>query len=176
MVQFWTSILTSPIILISALLIGTMGEAIKRGVNSKQIECDVVAYRDNTKHLKAPAAWKQIFYFTLPAQPVLVGIALGFIPWLPAVDGLSKTGYDLAAHVGTYSLAGVVCKVGYDVIISTLKRLVSRGLQSTLTPTPAVPPVVVPPADPTVPVAEADSPVPSVEANPSVTPADNENV
>ena len=138
--ELWISLLSSPIILISALLIGIVGEAVKRAVNSKQIELDVVAYRDTKKpHPNPPAIWKRIFYFTLPAQPVLVGVMLGFVPWLPALDGLSKTGYDLAAHIGTYSLAGVVCKVGYDTIISTLKRGLSQALSGSTpiaTPTP----------------------------------------
>jgi hypothetical protein len=126
--QFWTDLLSSPTILIAALLIGTLGEVMKRAVNSKEIEAAVVAYHENSKKSPAPAMWKRIFYYSLPAHPVLVGVALGFVPWLPAEEALSKPGYDMAAHLGTYILAGVVCKIGYDTIISTLKRVLKGGI------------------------------------------------
>lgn len=124
----WEKLLTSPIILISAVLIGTLGEILKRAANSKEIEVAVVAYHHNSKKSAPPAMWKRVFYYTLPAQPVLVGVALGFIPWLPIADALAKPGYDLASRIGTYGIAGVMCKIGYDTLISTMKRTLRKGL------------------------------------------------
>jgi hypothetical protein len=138
--ELWTELFMSPIILIAALVIGTVGEAIKRAADSKQIEIDVVAFHHNSKSGVAPAMWKRIFYYTLPAHPVFAGFALGFVPWLPAVEALSKPGYDLAAHVGTYSLAGILCKIGYDVIVSTLKRALKKGLPGGRSTPPPAPP------------------------------------
>lgn len=124
----WEELITSPIVIISAVLIGTLGEVLKRAVNSKELEVEVVAFHHNSKKGPAPAMWRRIFYYTLPAHAVFIGIALGFIPWLPIADALAKPGYDLASRVGTYGLAGVMCKIGYDTLISTMKRTLKKGL------------------------------------------------
>ena len=55
---------------------------------------------------------------------MILGILIGFIPWLPPADGLVKHGYELASRIGTYSLAGVLCKIGYDTLVSTVKRAI----------------------------------------------------
>lgn len=112
--EFWIGVLTSPIVIIAALVIGTLGEILNRLVNAK----------------KGDTGWRGVYYVTLPAHPVVVGVLLGFVPWLPSVEGLSKDGYDLAARVGTYALAGIVCKTGYDTLISTAKRLLQSKLAS----------------------------------------------
>jgi len=127
--QFWYNLLSSPIVLISAILMGSFGEISKRAINSKKIEAEVVAYRDRdiVNGLPAPRPpelWKRVYYFSLPSHPVLLGVALGFIPWLPVAESLTKEGYDLAGRIGTYVVAGVCCKVGYDTFISTAKRMV----------------------------------------------------
>ena len=153
--QFWYDLLTSPTILIASLLIGSLGEIAKRAVNSKLLEAEVTAYRDNeeftggyrdsakpkprTAASPTPAIWKRIFFYTLPAQPVLVGVLLGLIPWLPAEESLMKEGYELAGHIGTYSLAGVLCKIGYDTIISTAKRTIRTKVKE-IAGTPSAPP------------------------------------
>lgn len=124
--ELWINLLSSPIVLITALVIGTVGETVKRAVGSKDIERDVVKFHKRGKKGKPPAMWKRVYYYTLPAHPVMMGVLLGLIPWLPASDVLEKPGYDFAARIGTYSVAGVVCKVGYDTIVSTLKRIL-RG-------------------------------------------------
>jgi len=124
--DFWYNLLTSPTIIISALLIGTFGEIVKQAVNSKKIEIEVVAYRDNAKPAAEvpPAFWKRIFFYTLPAQPVIVGLLLGLVPWLPAEESLTKPGYDLAGHLATYAISGIFCKISYDTLISTSKRMI----------------------------------------------------
>ncbi len=107
--EFWISLLTSPIILITAVIIGSMGEVGKRAVSAD----------------KNSVGWKRVYYVTLPAHPVLIGVSIAFIPWLPPADVLAKEGFELAGRVGTYGLAGVVCKVGYDTIIATVRRAIN---------------------------------------------------
>lgn len=139
--QFWYNLLSSPIVLISAILMGSFGEISKRAINSKKIEEEVVAYRDRdivsgVPAPRAPELWKRVYYFSLPSHPVLIGVALGFVPWLPVAESLTKEGYDLAGRIGTYVVAGVYCKVGYDTFISTAKRMV-RTKASEMAPTKA---------------------------------------
>ena len=55
---------------------------------------------------------------------------LGLIPWLPAHEDLTKEGFELAGRIGTYALAGVVCKVGYDTVISTIQRAVKSKAET----------------------------------------------
>lgn len=104
--EFWSDVLLSPIIIITALVIGTAGEVTKRLVRAKA----------------GDKGWKGVFHVTLPAHPVIVGLLIGFIPWLPSVDALTKEGFELAGRVGTYALAGVLCKIGYDTLVSTVQR------------------------------------------------------
>lgn len=149
MLQFWYDLLTSPTILISALLIGSLGEIVKRSMNSKQIEIDVVRYRDSVKFEgPIPALWKRVFYYSLPAHPVLAGVAIGFIPWAPTAEALTKEGFELASRIATYSLAGIFCKVGYDTIISTGKRMI-RTKAKELTGTTSSTPPPAPEPEPT---------------------------
>lgn len=108
--QFWTDLLTSPTIIIAALIIGTMGEVAKKLVNAKG----------------GDRGWRGIYFVTLPAHPVIAGILMGCIPFLPPADALHKDGFDTASRIATYALAGVVCKIGYDSIISTIKRLIAQ--------------------------------------------------
>lgn len=119
--QFWTDLLLSPAIIISALVIGTMGEVMKR-----------IVLGSNKARLKSgdvhESMWRKVYFVTLPAQPVLVGFLIGFIPWLPPAEQLVKEGYELAARVGTYTLGGVMCKIGYDTMVSTVLRAIqTRG-------------------------------------------------
>lgn len=120
--QFWTDLLLNPIIVIAALVIGTVGEVVKRSVSAKA----------------GDHGWRGLFYVSLPAQPVLFGTALGFIPWLPVPESLHKEGFELAARIGTYAFAGVVCKVGYDSIVSTLRRQLGQA-QARASSLPAAP-------------------------------------
>ncbi len=106
----WTVLLTSPIVIVLALVIGTMGEVVKRIVSAKA----------------GDAGWRGVYYVTLPAHPVLVGAAIGLLPWLPIPDGLSKDGYEFAGRLGTGVLAGVACKIGYDGIVSTVRRVLGQ--------------------------------------------------
>jgi hypothetical protein len=117
--QYWTDLLLSPPIIIAALIIGTLGEVTKRFVLGSTKERQKAA---------AASGWRRIYYVTLPAHPVIAGALIGLIPWLPPAEGLEKEGYELAARIGTYSLAGIVCKIGYDTMVSTILRAIqSRG-------------------------------------------------
>lgn len=107
----WSTLLQSPIIIILALVIGTMGEVSKRMISAKA----------------GDKGWKGVYYVTLPAHPVIIGGLFGLIPWLPIPDELVKEGYEFAGRLGTGVLSGVVCKVGYDLIISTVRRMMSQG-------------------------------------------------
>jgi|LNFM01.1.fsa_nt_gb hypothetical protein len=125
--EFWSDVLLSPIIIISALVIGTIGEVVKRIIRlldpmslGSKVRQDVTTY----------TGWRRVYYVTLPAHPVLVGVGLGFMPWLPAHDALTKPGFELAGHIGTYALAGVVCKIGYDTLVSTIKRVIASKAKS----------------------------------------------
>lgn len=100
------AIVFHPIILVTAIILGTLGEATKRLVNVKA----------------GDKGWRGVFHVTLPAHPVLVGLLLGFVPWLPPVDALVKEGYEGAGRVATYALAGFVCKIGYDTLVATVQR------------------------------------------------------
>lgn len=106
----WSALLQSPIIVIIALVIGTGGEVAKRTVKAKA----------------GDTGWKGVYYVTIPAHPVLVGILIGLIPWLPIPEQLTKEGYEFFGRLGTGILGGVVCKVGYDLIISTVRRLLGQ--------------------------------------------------
>lgn len=137
-------LLSSPIILIAALVIGCLGEVAKRTINAKLLEKEVIAwrdrpisYRDNAKSEPPPPkppTWKIVWYTTLPAHPVVAGFLLGLIPWLPAVETLTKPGFEFAAHLGTYTFAGVVAKVGYDTLVSTVKRMIRQKADEPATP------------------------------------------
>lgn len=155
--EFWTDLLFSPPIIIAALVIGTFGEVMKRivlGSNKSRSKVRKVKTtaaeasaaeanptKENGGHVDpaAPrvvvqwavprAMWRKVYFVTLPAHPVIVGTLLGFIPFLPPAEQLSKPGYELAARVGTYCLAGVVCKIGYDTMVSTVLRAIqARGV------------------------------------------------
>ncbi len=124
----WLDIVLNPTVLIAALVIGTLGEVVKRAVLGKG------------QRLEAATGWRRWYSVTLPAQPVVVGLLLGLIPWLPAVDALTKPGYEFAGRLATYALSGVVCKVSYDTIIATLRRaLRSSGSPDSMPPPPQVP-------------------------------------
>jgi len=137
--QTWYVLITSPVVLIAALVIGSLGEIGKRVVNARRLEAEVVAwrdrpvgYRDSAKPPEPepykPDLWKRLYYVTLPAHPILVGMLLGLVPWLPAADELVKPGYEFAAHLATYTFAGILAKIGYDTIISTTKRMLRKKL------------------------------------------------
>lgn len=102
----FAAIVFHPIVLVTAMILGALGEATKRLVNVKA----------------GDKGWRGVYHVTLPAHPVIVGIMLGFIPWLPPVDALVKDGYVGAGRVATYALAGFVCKIGYDTLVSTVQR------------------------------------------------------
>jgi hypothetical protein len=121
--QFWYDILVSPTIVITALIIGTFGEITKRLVSAKA----------------GDKGWRGVWYVTLPAHPVIIGLLLGLIPWLPVPEALTKEGYEFAGRLGTYALAGVVCKLGYDTIISTMRRQIGQGAARAATIAPPPP-------------------------------------
>lgn len=106
----WGQLLQSPIVIIIALVIGTLGEVSKRAISAKA----------------GDKGWKGVYYVTLPAHPVIMGALIGFFPWLPVPDELTKEGYEFAGRLGTGILSGVVCKVGYDMIISTVRRMMGQ--------------------------------------------------
>lgn len=122
----WGALLQSPIVIILALLLGIMGEVAKRSISARA----------------GDKGWKGAYYATLPAHPVVVGGLIGLIPWLPVPDELAKPGYEYAGRLGTGILSGVVCQVGYDLIVSTIKRILSqgRGTGSDSNPPPPVTP------------------------------------
>jgi len=105
----WTDLLASPIIIVLALVIGTLGEVAKRTIRAKA----------------GDKGWRGVYFVSLPAHPVLVGALVGLVPWLPTPDELVKPGHEFAARLGTGLLAGMVCKVGYDGIVSTAKRMLA---------------------------------------------------
>lgn len=119
----WSALLQSPVIIILALVIGTLGEVSKRMVSAKA----------------GDKGWKGVYYVTLPAHPVIMGALLGLIPWLPIPGELMKEGYEFAGRLGAGILSGVVCKVGYDMIISTVRRMMGQkgARDGTSTPPPA---------------------------------------
>lgn len=119
----WGQLLQSPIVILIALVIGTLGEVSKRAISAKA----------------GDKGWKGVYYVTLPAHPVLVGALIGLIPWLPIPDGLVKEGYEVFGRLGTGILGGVVCKIGYDLIVSTVRRMLGqRGARDgNSTPPPA---------------------------------------
>lgn len=168
--QFWTDLILNPIIIITALIIGTLGEVMKRLVSAKA----------------GDRGLRGFFYVTLPAHPVIVGSLLGLIPWLPVPDSLQKDGYEFATRLGTYALAGLVCKLGYDSIVSTGKRLLGQDAARTETAresivrddklraegaaaVPAVPPVVV-----VVPAVPTTNPPPALASETRETEPDPE--
>lgn len=106
----WIDLLSSPIIIVIALALGTLGEVAKRVVKADE----------------ASTGWRRAYYITLPAHPVLMGLAIGLFPWLPIPDGLVKEGFEAAGRLFTGILGGVVCKVGYDGIVATAKRLLGQ--------------------------------------------------
>ena len=106
----WIDLLASPIIVVIALSIGTLGEVAKRVVKADE----------------ASTGWRRAYYITLPAHPVLMGLTVGLFPWLPIPDGLVKEGFEDAGRLFTGILGGVVCKVGYDGIVATAKRLLGQ--------------------------------------------------
>lgn len=120
----WSTLLQSPIIVIMALVIGTLGEVSKRVISAKA----------------GDKGWRGVYYVTLPAHPVILGALIGLIPWLPIPEQLTKEGYEFAGRLGTGILSGVVCKVGYDMIISTVRRMMGQGAareaRETSTPPP----------------------------------------
>lgn len=101
------ALVLNPTVMIAALAIGTFGEVTKNLVGAK----------------RGDKGWRGVFYVTLPAHPVLAGMLVGLIPWLPPIDALVKEGYEAAARFGTYTLAGIVCKLSYDSFVSTSKRI-----------------------------------------------------
>jgi H+/Cl- antiporter ClcA len=107
----WTNLLASPIIIVLALVIGTLGEVSKRMIKAKA----------------GDKGWRGVYFVTLPAHPVIVGALIGLVPWLPTPDELAKPGHEFASRLGTGLLAGMVCKVGYDGIVSTLKRSLGQA-------------------------------------------------
>lgn len=121
----WGTLLQSPVIIILALVIGTLGEVSKRAISAKA----------------GDKGWKGVYYVTLPAHPVIAGALIGLIPWLPVPDDLTKEGYEFAGRLGTGVLGGVVCKVGYDLIISTVRRLLGQkgARDGSSTPPPPAP-------------------------------------
>lgn len=106
----WGALLQSPVVIILALVLGTLGEVSKRSISAKA----------------GDTGWKGIYYVTLPAHAVILGGLCGLIPWLPIPDELVKPGYEFAGRLGTGVLSGVVCKVGYDLIISTVRRMLGQ--------------------------------------------------
>lgn len=108
--NFWLGLTLSPPVIVTALALGTLGEVAKRAVNAE----------------KGSAGWRGVYYVTLPAHPVLLGALLGFIPVLPVALPLAVEGYDGAARFATYLYAGIVCKVGYDLLVSTLRRALGQ--------------------------------------------------
>jgi len=148
--QSLIDILSSPTILISAIVIGAFGEAAKKAVEAFKtppmydenghilstltVNGRAVTYRDSAGKAVPPPdpLWIRIFDATLPAQPVLVGLLLGLIPWLPAEPSLTKEGYEFAGHLMTYGSAGILCKVAYDVLITTIRRFVNTKANQVL--------------------------------------------
>lgn len=107
----WSTLLQSPIIIIMALVIGTLGEVAKRTISAKA----------------GDKGWKGVYYVTLPAHPVIIGALSGLIPWLPIPDALVKEGHEFWGRLGAGILSGVVCKVSYDMIISTVRRMLGQA-------------------------------------------------
>jgi len=114
----WTGLLSDPIIVVIALVIGTFGEIAKRAVKAKA----------------GDKGWRGVYYVTLPAHPVLVGGLVGLIPWLPIPEGLTKDGYEFAGRLATGLLGGILCKIGYDIIVSTAKRMLGQSAARESTP------------------------------------------
>jgi hypothetical protein len=138
----WTALLSSPIVVVLALVIGTFGEVSKRLVRAKA----------------GDKGWKGVYYVTLPAHPVVAGILFGLVPWLPIPDGLVKEGHEFAGRLGTGALAGIACKIGYDGIVSTAKRYMGNaGSAAQRAPEPAPLPVTNPPPAPDEEPAEPPS-------------------
>lgn len=107
----WTALLSNPTIIVLALVIGTLGEVTKRLVKAKA----------------GDKGWRGVYYVTLPAHPMIVGALIGLVPWLPIPEGLVKEGYEFAGRLGTGLLAGAVCKIGYDGIVATARRMLGQG-------------------------------------------------
>ena len=107
----WQALVSNPTIVILAFVIGTMGEVAKRAIRAKA----------------GDTGWKGLYYVSMPAHPILVGALIGLIPWLPIPEALTKEGHEFAGRLGTGVLSGVLCKIGYDVLVSTAKRLLGQG-------------------------------------------------
>jgi hypothetical protein len=107
----WMELLANPIVVITALVIGTIGEVVKRMIRAQA----------------GDRGWRGVYYVTLPAHPVILGALIGLLPWLPIPEALTKEGYEFAGRLGTGIFAGIVCKVGYDSIISTVRRQLGQG-------------------------------------------------
>lgn len=146
MMQFWIDLFTAPEVLLGALFLGVCGEMVKRAVNAKKVEAEVVSYRDaaNRTQVRKPEVWKVFYYTTLPAQSPIMGVIAGLFPFLPVAEGLIKEGQDpTLARVVTYAVAGVVCKIGYDTFIATARRTVrkkAREFEGSSDSTPSDPP------------------------------------
>jgi hypothetical protein len=107
----WSELLWNPIIVVIAFVIGTLGEIAKRAVKAKA----------------GDKGWRGVYYVTLPAHPVLVGALVGLIPWLPIPEALTKEGFEFAGRLATGLLGGILCKIGYDILVSTAKRMLGQG-------------------------------------------------
>lgn len=127
----WTDLLLNPIVVVLALALGTAGEIAKRVIKAKA----------------GDTGWRGVYYVTLPAHPVIAGALIGLAPWLPVPDALSKEGFEVAGRLATGILAGVVCKVGYDGLVSTARRMLGQPAARASSPPAAAPKRPSPGAD-----------------------------
>jgi hypothetical protein len=179
--MWWIQLLTSPTVLISTFVIGALGEATKRVVNAfrrvpqydenghlihaKTPDGKVITYRDSHgKEISPPdALWIRIFDATLPAQPVISGLLIGCIPWLPAEDLFVKEHFEFAGHLATYGAAGIFAKVGYDILVTTFRRFISMKAKEIVS-------ILDFDTEPSIPPSNPPSPTPEPAPEPTSTP------
>ena len=103
--------LTHPALWVAAIVIGTLGEVAKNLVRAKA----------------GDKGWRGVYYVTYRAHAILVGASLGALSFagieLPVAEGFSEGG----GPVLFYACSGALAMIGYDSIVKTLKKTLSRG-------------------------------------------------
>lgn len=100
--------------LASMLAVGALLAALGRGVTG-------MVYGSGPK--AGHPGWRGVFYVTMWAHPILVGMLLGIPPWLPAPEFMGEA---MLGRVLWYAVAGVFSSTAYDAISSIIKQRAGR--------------------------------------------------
>lgn len=110
-------LIQSPIVIITAIVLGLVCETFRRLVPVKA----------------GDPGWRGVIYVISTGKtpdsqgvlPVILSIPIGFVPWLPAAECLIKPGTDeMVARFGTYLVGGIVCSFGYTIVVGTVMNII----------------------------------------------------